>query len=181
MEKSQFIMSLVEQIDKHGVGPQHKSIIDRCTALVYQEAEETGIIPTLCTLREKLMEQPEEKAREIALSLELFTTGSLDIFGHGSNVDLDKRVVVFNIHDLGEQLKPTGLLVITDTMLNRVTLPPFGIYPHSGVEVIFAKFAKTLRPPFGMPIFMLGVWLIHMLTRRLEIFNSLCKSKFRFG
>ena len=115
-------MSLVEQIDKHGVGPQHKSIIDRCTALVYQEAEETGIIPTLCTLREKLMEQPEEKAREIALSLELFTTGSLDIFGHGSNVDLDKRVVVFNIHDLGEQLKPTGLLVITDTMLNRVTL-----------------------------------------------------------
>ena len=122
VEKSQFIMSLVEQIDKHGVGPQHKSIIDRCTALVYQEAEETGIIPTLCTLREKLMEQPEEKAREIALSLELFTTGSLDIFGHGSNVDLDKRVVVFNIHDLGEQLKPTGLLVITDTMLNRVTL-----------------------------------------------------------
>ena len=122
VEKSQFIMSLVEQIDKHGVGPQHKSIIDRCTALVYQEAEETGIIPTLCTLREKLMEQPEEKAREIALSLELFTTGSLDIFGHGSNVDLYKRVVVFNIHDLGEQLKPTGLLVITDTMLNRVTL-----------------------------------------------------------
>lgn len=88
----------------------------------YRQGEETGIIPTLCTLREKLMEQPEEKAREIALSLELFTTGSLDIFGHGSNVDLDKRVVVFNIHDLGEQLKPTGLLVITDTMLNRVTL-----------------------------------------------------------
>ena len=122
VEKSQFIMSLVEQIDKNGVGPQHKSIIDRCTALVYQEASETGIIPTLSTLREKLLVQPEEIAKEIALSLELFTTGSLDIFGHGSNVDLDKRVVVFNIHDLGEQLKPTGLLVITDTMLNRVTL-----------------------------------------------------------
>ena len=122
VEKSQFIMSLVEQIDKNGVGPQHKSIIDRCTALVYQEAAETGIIPTLSTLREKLLVQPEAIAREIALSLELFTTGSLDIFGHGSNVDLDKRVVVFNIHDLGEQLKPTGLLVITDTMLNRVTL-----------------------------------------------------------
>ncbi len=122
VEKSQFIMSLVEQIDKNGVGPQHKSIIDRCTALVYQEAAETGIIPTLSTLREKLLVQPEEIAREIALSLELFTTGSLDIFGHGSNVDLEKRVVVFNIHDLGEQLKPTGLLVITDTMLNRVTL-----------------------------------------------------------
>lgn len=122
VEKSQFIMSLVEQIDKNGVGPQHKSIIDRCTALVYKEAQETGIVPTLTTLREKLLVQPEEKAREIALALELFTTGSLDIFGHGSNIDLDKRMVVFNIHDLGEQLKPTGLLVITDTMLNRVTL-----------------------------------------------------------
>lgn len=122
VEKSQFIMSLVEQIDKNGVGPQHKSIIDRCTAAVYREAAETGIVPTLCTLREKLLQQPEEKAKEIALSLELFTTGSLDIFGHSGNVDLDKRVVVFNIHDLGEQLKATGLLVITDTMLNRVTL-----------------------------------------------------------
>ena len=68
------------------------------------------------------MEQPEPQAKDIALSLELFTTGSLDIFGHGSNVDLDKRVTVFDIHGLGAQLKPTALLVITDTMLNRVTL-----------------------------------------------------------
>lgn len=122
VEKSQFIMSLIEQIDKTGVGPQHKSIIDRCTALVYQDAERTGRIATLCDLREKLLEQPEEKAKDIALSLELFTTGSLDIFGRESTVDLDKRVVVFDIRGLGQQLKPTGLLVITDTILNRVTL-----------------------------------------------------------
>ena len=120
--KSQFIMSLVERIDQNGVGPQQKSIIDRCTAAVYQEAEQSGMVPTLTTLREKLLEQPEDKAKEIALSLELFTTGSLDIFGHRSTVDLDKRVVVFDIHGLGEQLKPIGHLVITDTMLNRVTL-----------------------------------------------------------
>ena len=120
--KSQFIMSLVEQIDRKGVGPQQKSIIDRCTAAVYREAEETGIVPTLNTLRQKLLEQPEPEAKKIALSLELYTTGSLVIFGHGSNVDLDKRVVVFDIHGLGTQLKPAGLLVITDTMLNRVTL-----------------------------------------------------------
>ena len=120
--KSEFIMSLVEQIDKKGVGPQHKSIIDRCIAQVYREAYETSTIPTLCTLREKLLEQPELEAKQIALSLELYTTGSLDIFGKQSNVDLDKRVVVFDIHGLGAQLKPTGLLVITDTMLNRVTL-----------------------------------------------------------
>ena len=122
VEKSQFVMSLIEQIDRRGVGPQHKSIIDRCTALVYQEAERTGKPATLCDLREKLLEQPEEKAQDIALSLELFTTGSLDIFGKESTVDLDKRIVVFDIHSLGEQLKPTGLLVITDTILNRVTL-----------------------------------------------------------
>lgn len=122
IEKSQFVMSLVEQIDKKGVSPQHRSIIDRCTAQIYREGRETGIVPTLTTLREKLLVQPEKEAKEIALALELYTTGSLNIFGHGSNVDLDKRVVVFNIHDLGEQLKPAGLLVITDTMLNRVTL-----------------------------------------------------------
>ena len=119
--KSEFIMSLIEQIDKKGVGPQHKSIIDRCIANVYRNAYETGTTPTLCTLREMLLEQPEPEAKQIALSLELYTTGSLDIFGHQSNVDLDKRVVVFDIHGLGAQLKPTGLLVITDTMLNRVT------------------------------------------------------------
>ena len=105
--KSEFIMSLVEQIDKKGVGPQHKSIIERCIAQVYREAYETSTIPTLCTLREKLLEQPEPEAKQIALSLELYTTGSLDIFGKQSNVDLDKRVVVFDIHGLGAQLKPT--------------------------------------------------------------------------
>ena len=120
--KSQFIMSLIEQIDKNGVGPQHKSIIDRCVAAIYKDAKEVGYMPTLSSLRLKLLEQPEPQAKDIALSLELFTTGSLDIFGHGSNVDLDKRVTVFDIHGLGAQLKPTALLVITDTMLNRVTL-----------------------------------------------------------
>ena len=120
--KSQFIMSLVERIDPKGVGAKQKSIIDRCTGDLYEEAEQNSTVPTLAALREKLMEQPEAEAREIALALELFTTGSLDIFGHDSTVDLDKRVVVFDIHGLGEQLKPIGHLVITDTMLNRVTL-----------------------------------------------------------
>ena len=120
--KSEFIMSLVEQIDKKGVGPQHKSIIDRCIASVFHEAKKRNKVPTLCTLREKLLTQPEEEAKQIALALELYTTGSLDIFGKKSNVNLNKRVVVFDIHGLGAQLKPTGLLVITDTMLNRVTL-----------------------------------------------------------
>ena len=120
--KSQFIMSLLEQIDNKGIGPEQKSIVDRCIKMVYAEAKRKKNPPTLSTLREKLMEQPEPEAKQVALVLELYTTGSLDIFGKQSNVDLDKRVVVFDIHGLGAQLKPAGLLVITDTMLNRVTL-----------------------------------------------------------
>ena len=119
--KAEFIMSLIEQIDGSGVGPRHKSVIDRCIARVYRQAEETGRTPTLGDLRRELMAQDEPEAGQIALDLELYTEGSLDIFGHESNVDLDRRAVVFDIHDLGPQLKPTGLLVITDTMLNRVT------------------------------------------------------------
>ena len=120
--KSEFILSLVEQIDKKGVGPQHKSIIDRCINNVYREYAETSVMPTLTTLREHLLAQPEPEAKQIALALELYTTGSLDIFGKQSNVNLDKRVIVFDIHELGSQLKPTGLLVITDTILNRVSV-----------------------------------------------------------
>ena len=89
---------------------------------MYPEAEKAGRAATLCDLRQKLLEQPEDKAKEIALSLELYTTGSLDIFGRESTVDLSKPYVVFDIHGLGEQLKPAGSLVITDTILNRVTL-----------------------------------------------------------
>ena len=121
VEKSQFVMSLIEQIDKRGVGPQHKSIIDRCTALVYPEAEKAGRAATLCDLRRKLLEQPEEEARDLALALELFTTGSLDAFAHETNVDTQNRIVIYDIMDLGRQLKTMGLLIITDAMLNRVT------------------------------------------------------------
>lgn len=147
--KSQFIMSLIEQIDSNGVGPQQKSIIDRCTAAVYREASQNGTVPTLCTLRDKLLEQPEEKAKEIALSLELFTTGSLDIFGHASTVDLDKRIVVFDIHGLGAQLKPSGLLVITDTMLNRVTLNwRLGKRTHVFIDEFHVVFSNEFSAAF---------------------------------
>ena len=121
-DKSQFIMSLIEQIDKNGVGAHQKSIIDHCTAEVYREKEKTGKVPTLCTLREKLLEQPEQEARDLALAMELFTSGSLDVFAHETNVDIHTRIVSYNIRDLGRQLKAPGLLTITDAMLNRVAL-----------------------------------------------------------
>ena len=72
--KSQFIMSLLKQIDPDGIRAHHKSIIDRCVALVLQEQKKTGKVPTLCTLREKLLEQPEQEARDLALTMELYTS-----------------------------------------------------------------------------------------------------------
>lgn len=121
VDKSEFVLSLFEQLDSSGLGAREKSIIDRCTSYVYEDYQRGGQMPTLCVLREKLLEQPEREARNLALSLELFTSGSLDAFAHESNVDVNNRMVVYDIMDLGKQLKTMGLLVITDAMLNRVT------------------------------------------------------------
>ena len=78
-------------------------------------------MPTLRDLREELLAQPEQEAKELALTLELFTEGSLDVFAHQTNVDTKNRIVVYDIFGLGKQLKAMGLLVITDAMINRVT------------------------------------------------------------
>lgn len=121
IDKSEFILSLFEQLDKKGLGPKEKSIIDRCTALVYDESHRTGIVPTLITLRKKLLEQPEREAKELALALELFTNGSLNVFAHETNVNTNSRIISYDIYKLGKQLKTMGLLVITDAMINRVS------------------------------------------------------------
>lgn len=121
VDKSEFILSLFEQLDKKGLGPKEKSIIDRCTALVYDDYNKTGVVPTLMTLREKLLEQPEREAHELALSLELFTNGSLNVFAHETNVNTNSRIISYDIYKLGKQLKTMGLLVITDAMINRVS------------------------------------------------------------
>lgn len=121
VDKSEFILSLFEQLDKKGLGPKEKSIIDRCTALVYDDYSKTGIVPTLMSLRAKLLEQPEREAHELALSLELFTNGSLNVFAHETNVNTSSRIISYDIYKLGKQLKTMGLLVITDAMINRVS------------------------------------------------------------
>ena len=118
--KSQFIMSLLKQVDPEGIGPHQKSIIDRCVAQVCKEKKQSNIIATLCTVREKLLEQPEPEAQDIALTMELYTSGSLDIFAHETNVDTKNRIISYDIHDLSEDLKQPGFVTITDAMLNRV-------------------------------------------------------------
>lgn len=121
-DKSQFVMSLFEQLDSNhkGITPVDRSIIDRCVALIYAEAKETNSSPTLKTLRSMLLKQKEPEARSLALKLELFTDGSLDAFAHETNVDIKNRIISYNIFNLGKQLKTIGLLVITDAMINRV-------------------------------------------------------------
>jgi type IV secretory pathway VirB4 component len=121
IDKSEFVLSLFEQLDKGGMGPKQKSIIDRCVENVYRAFKKSGDMPTLVTLREELLAQPEKEAADLALSLELFTSGSLNAFAHLTNVDVNNRMIVYDIMDLGKQLKTMGLLVITDAMLNRVT------------------------------------------------------------
>lgn len=115
-DKSQFIMSLIEQVSRKGIDDLERSIIDRCVRETYMEFER----PTLKTLRAKLLEQQEKEAKALALKLEIFTDGSLDAFAHETNVDVDNRIVSYNIFKLRKQLKTMGLLVITDAMINRV-------------------------------------------------------------
>lgn len=119
-DKSQFIMSLFEQLDHDGIKPVDRSIIDRCVTLVYMESKKNKTVPTLITLRQMLLTQPEPEARNLALKLELFTDGSLDAFAHETNVNISSRIVSYDIFNLGKQLKTMGLLVITDAMINRV-------------------------------------------------------------
>lgn len=120
--KSEFILSLFEQLlKKHGgLGPIDKSIIDRCTSIVYEKFRDKKESPTLLDLKNVLNEQPEEQAHNLALSLEIYSEGSLDIFAHQTNVNTNNRIITYNIHKLGKSLKTFGLLVITDAILNRV-------------------------------------------------------------
>jgi len=111
---------LFEHLENGGITAKEKSIIDRCISAVYRESWKEKRTPTLCDLRDKLMEQPEEEGLDLALRLELFTSGNLNVFAHETNVKVDNRMIVYDILDLGEQLKTMGLLVITDAMMNRV-------------------------------------------------------------
>lgn len=123
--KSEFILSLCEQlIGANNLGPMQKSIIDRCTATVYRDYQQrgyTGKVPTLKDFRAELLKQSEAEAKEIALAIELFTDGSLNTFAKETNVDVDNRLICYDILDLGKQLLPIGMLVVLDNILNRIT------------------------------------------------------------
>lgn len=123
--KSEFILSLCEQlIGSANLGAKQKSIIDRCTASVYrayQQDNYQGVPPTLQDFREELLKQNEPEAKEIALAIELFTDGSLNTFAKQTNVNTNSRLICYDILDLGKQLQPIGMLVVLDSILNRIT------------------------------------------------------------
>lgn len=123
--KSEFVLSICEQLlGGAALGAKQKSIIDRCTANTYrhyQQGNYMGIPPTLQDFREELLKQPEEEAKEVALALELFTNGSLNTFSKQTNVNTSSHLLSYDILDLGKQLQPLAMLVILDSIFNRIT------------------------------------------------------------
>jgi len=122
IEKSEFVLSLFEQLDRnHSLSVIEKGIIDNCVKNVYEAYQQGGEIPTLCTLQAELRRHQDKEAEGLAKALELFTNGSLNVFAHPTNVNIQSRLIVYDILNLGSQLKTMGLLVITDAMINRVS------------------------------------------------------------
>jgi hypothetical protein len=123
--KSEFVLSLCEQlIGSQNLGAKQKSLIDRCTASVYRKYLQSGYKkqpPTLQDFHAELQRQTEPEAQEIALAIELFTSGSLNTFAKPTNVDVNNRLICYDILDLGKQLLPIGMLVVLDNILNRIT------------------------------------------------------------
>lgn len=150
--KSEFIMSLCEQLIGGTVGPKDKSIIDRCCRNVYANYIKSGYKitpPTLKDFREELLNQPETEAQELALALELFTDGSLNTFAQSTNVDINNRLICYDILDLGEQLLPVGMLVVLDNILNRITSNRAkGRITYIFIDEIYLLFAQKYTADF---------------------------------
>ena len=124
--KADFILSLCELVvgGKEGLQPVEKTVIDRCVHQIYQkyfEDPRPENMPILLDLYESLLAQEEKEARHVATALEIYVTGSLNLFNHRTNVDINNRFVCYDIKELGKQLKKIGMLVVQDQVWGRVT------------------------------------------------------------
>lgn len=124
--KADFILSLCELVvgGKEGLQPVEKTVIDRCVHQIYQkyfEDPRPENMPILQDLYETLLAQEEKEARHVATALEIYVTGSLNLFNHRTNVDINNRFVCYDIKELGKQLKKIGMLVVQDQVWGRVT------------------------------------------------------------
>ena len=167
--KSEYIIAFLESIiGANGLSGGQKTIIDRCTKLIFEDYENSHyqdktLLPKLPDFYKKLKEQPEQEAQDLALVLERYVTGSLDIFSKNTNIDIKNRLVSFDISELSQTLQKTGYLVVLDHIQNRLTLnKQIGRYtwifidevhillanPYSAEYV--AKFYKVGRKFLGM-------------------------------
>ena len=124
--KADFLLSLCELIvgGKEGLQPVEKTVIDRCVHQIYQTYFENPVpenMPVLQDLYEALLRQDEKEAHHVATALEIYVTGSLNLFNHRTNVDINNRLVCYDIKELGKQLKKIGMLVVQDQVWGRVT------------------------------------------------------------
>ena len=121
-EKGEFMLGLCEHCIGDSLNSRQNSIIDRCVRKMYIDIARSRekYIPVMSDFYDILMAQPEEEAKEIALSLELFVNGSLNIFNHQTNVDVDNRFVVYGIRDLGTELSPITMLVMMESIQQRI-------------------------------------------------------------
>ena len=145
--KSDFILSLCELImgSRNGIEAEEKSVIDRCLPLVYQKYFEAPVpenMPILGDLYECLRQQKEVQAQRIATALEIYVNGSLKVFNHRTNVELNNRIVCFDIKDLGKQLKKLGMLIVQDQVWNRVTVNRAA---HKSTRYYIDEFHRTRR------------------------------------
>ena len=125
--KSDFLLSLCELVigGKEGLMPVEKTVIDRSVRNVYRPflaAPDPAKMPILGDLYDELLRQPEPEAARVAAALELYVSGSMNVFNHRTNVELSNRLVCFDIKQLGKQLKKLGMLIVQDQVWNRVTI-----------------------------------------------------------
>jgi len=124
--KSDFILSLCELIvaGKEGLQPVERTVIDRCVRLLYGDVmnnPETAKMPILQDLYELLCQQPEPEAKRLAVALEIYVSGSLNVFNNQTNVDLNNRVVCLDLKQLGAGLRTIAMLIMQDLVWSQVS------------------------------------------------------------
>ena len=124
--KADFILSLCELVvgGKDGLMPVEKTVIDRCVHLIYRKYFADPCpenMPLLEDLYNALLQQEEKEAHHVATALEIYVKGSLNLFNHRTNVNVNNRIVCYDIKELGKQMKKLGMLVIQDQVWGRVT------------------------------------------------------------
>ena len=124
--KSNFLISLCEIAvgDRYGLEGEEKSVIDKCVRSVYTRFLNNNpsyeTMPTLSDLQEELKKHGDV-ARRVANSLDMYVTGTQNLFNHRTNIDLNNRIVCFDIKELSNQLKKIGMLIVQDMVWNRVS------------------------------------------------------------